>query len=157
MESAARDQQTAPRRSLLLIDDGWAAAATWDARLRTADDIIARAEADNRGVALMPLSETDARHFARRPPAPRACGSSSSSRSRTRVDRADALPAIARFLADAPDVELVWLSDGVDLGHGAEFVDGLDAHRRQPPAHRRRRRHRRPRMRSPPPTTPPAR
>src|SRR5271154_3748279 len=24
----------------ILIDDGWAAAATWDARLRTADDIV---------------------------------------------------------------------------------------------------------------------
>ncbi len=28
----------------ILIDDSWPAAATWDARLRTADDIIARAE-----------------------------------------------------------------------------------------------------------------
>ena len=32
----------------ILIDDGWTAAATWDARLRTADEIIARAEADSR-------------------------------------------------------------------------------------------------------------
>ena len=30
----------------LLIDDGFGAAASWDARLRTADDIVARAEAD---------------------------------------------------------------------------------------------------------------
>src|SRR5580704_12497318 len=43
---------------LLLIDDGWAAAATWDARMHAADDLIARAEADNRGVAVMPLSQT---------------------------------------------------------------------------------------------------
>src|SRR5262245_16906523 len=41
----------------LLIDDGWSAAATWDARMRTAEDLIARAEADNRGVAIVPLSE----------------------------------------------------------------------------------------------------
>ena len=41
----------------LLIDDGFGAAASWDARLRTADDIVARAEADNRGVALIPLGE----------------------------------------------------------------------------------------------------
>ena len=33
----------------LLIDDGFSAAASWDARVRTADDLIARAEADNRG------------------------------------------------------------------------------------------------------------
>ena len=41
----------------LLIDDGWAAAATWDTRLRTAEDLIARAETDNRGVAIIPLSD----------------------------------------------------------------------------------------------------
>src|ERR1700749_2580171 len=40
----------------ILIDDGWAAAATWDSRLRTADDIITRAEDDRRAVALIPLS-----------------------------------------------------------------------------------------------------
>ena len=42
----------------LLIDDGWTAAATWTARQRTAEDLIARAEQDNRAVALVPLSET---------------------------------------------------------------------------------------------------
>jgi len=41
----------------LLLDDAWGAAATWDIRLRTADELIARAEADGRGVAIVPLSE----------------------------------------------------------------------------------------------------
>ena len=41
----------------LLIDDGFVAAGTWDARMRTAEDLVARAEADNRAVALIPLSE----------------------------------------------------------------------------------------------------
>src|SRR4029077_9332834 len=41
------------------------------------------------------------------------------------VERAETLPAIERFLTASPDAELVWLSDGVDLGKGAEFVDGL--------------------------------
>ena len=43
---------------LLLIDDGFAAASTWDARLRTVEDLIARAEADGRGIAVVPLSVT---------------------------------------------------------------------------------------------------
>ena len=30
----------------LLIDDGWSAASTWDARMQTLDDIVARAESD---------------------------------------------------------------------------------------------------------------
>ena len=41
---------------LLLIDDGWGAAATWDARIRTAEELIARADADGRGVAILPMS-----------------------------------------------------------------------------------------------------
>ena len=44
---------------LILFDDGWPAASAWDARLRTADEMIARAEADNRGVAVLPMSETE--------------------------------------------------------------------------------------------------
>src|ERR1700749_4115861 len=43
---------------LIMIDDGWAAAASWDARLRTGDEMMARADADGRGVGLLPLSET---------------------------------------------------------------------------------------------------
>lgn len=111
---------------LILLDDGWSAAAAWDARLRTADEMIARAEADGRGVALLPLSETArdislqiagaARVQIRQiKPKPHA------------VDRAEALPVIERFLKAAPSVEVVWLSDGVDLGKGATFVDGLKA------------------------------
>ena len=68
--------------SLVMLDDGWAAAATWDERLRTAEELLARAEADNRGVAVLPLSET-ARDISLQPPAPRACSSGSSSPSRT--------------------------------------------------------------------------
>src|SRR5580692_4767876 len=48
---------TASAPLLLLIDDGFGAAGSWDARIRTAEDLISRAEADNRGVAVVPLSE----------------------------------------------------------------------------------------------------
>ena len=109
---------------LIMLDDGWPAAASWDARLRTADEMIARAEADNRGVAILPLSETDrdislglagAARVQIKQVKPKPFG----------VDRSAALPPIERFLAAAPNVEVVWLSDGVDLGKGATFVDGL--------------------------------
>ena len=107
-----------------MIDDGWGAAASWDARLRTADELIARADADNRGVAVLPLSETGARYFAagrRR----RARADQAAQAEALHVDRTEALPLIERFLASAPDVEVVWLSDGVDLGKGGEFIAGL--------------------------------
>jgi hypothetical protein len=108
----------------ILIDDGWSAAATWDARLRTADDIIARADDDRRAVALVPLSrgphdislETAGAarvELHKLKPAPYT------------VDRAEALPALSRFLSVSADAELVWLSDATDLGHGGDFVNGL--------------------------------
>src|SRR5580692_5482429 len=108
----------------ILIDDGWAAASTWDARMRTADDIIARAADDRRAVALIPLSNGP--HDISFEPA-------ESARVRLHqiqpvpytVPRAEALPALSRFLANTHDVELVWLSDATDLGHGSDFVKGL--------------------------------
>ena len=58
---AGRDATRTTSPLALLIDDGFPAAGTWDARMRTADDLISRAETDGRGVALIPLSETEPR------------------------------------------------------------------------------------------------
>ena len=108
----------------ILIDDGWAAAATWDARMRTADDIVVRAEDDRRPVALIPLSQ-----------GPRDISLATADSARVRlhqlrpvpytIERADTLPALSQFLSKTPNVELVWLSDAVDPGRGADFVKKL--------------------------------
>ncbi len=109
---------------LILLDDGWPAAAAWDSRLRTADEMIARAEADNRGVAVLPLSDT-ARDISLQLAGATRVQFQQIKPKPYGVNRTDALPLIERFLAAAPDVEVVWLSDGVDLGNGAGFIDGL--------------------------------
>jgi hypothetical protein len=109
---------------LLLIDDGWPAAAAWDERMRTADELIARAEADNRGVALLPLSEPTRDISLMTAGAARVQVRQLKPKPRS-VDRSEALPLLERFLATTPNVELVWLADGVDLGKGSEFVTGL--------------------------------
>ena len=108
----------------LLIDDGWTAAAAWGARMRTAEDLIARAEADNRGVAVVPLSEPGRDISLETPGAARVRLRQIKPKPHG-VERVDTLPQIARFLAAAPAVEIVWLSDGVDLGRAKEFVEGL--------------------------------
>jgi hypothetical protein len=115
---------TAKAPLALLIDDGFPAAGTWDARMRTAEDLIARAEADQRGVALIPLSEP-ARDISFETPAAARVRIKQIKPKPHAVERADALPALGRFLAVTPEVELVWLSDGVDLGGGSEFVAAL--------------------------------
>ena len=109
---------------LVMLDDGWGAAASWEARLRTADEIIARADADNRGVAVLPLSETGRDLSLQVAGAARVQIKQLKPKPYT-VDRTEALPLIERFLKSAPDVEIVWLSDGVDLGKGGEFIAGL--------------------------------
>jgi hypothetical protein len=108
----------------LLIDDGFGAAASWEARLRTADDIVARAEADNRGVALIPLGEAG-RDISLQPPAAARVRLKQLKPLPHAVERTDALPTISRLLAATPDMEVVWLSDGTDLGRGSEFVASL--------------------------------
>jgi hypothetical protein len=109
----------------ILFDDGWTAASTWEARLRTADDIIMRAADDRRAVAVLPLSQ-GARDI--------SLETADSARVRLqqikpvpyRVDRAETLPSLSRFLSTNPEIELVWLSDGIDLGNGAAFVTNLE-------------------------------
>jgi hypothetical protein len=108
----------------LLIDDGWSAAATWATRMRTAEDLIARAEQDNRAVALVPLSDTQRDISLETPGAARVRLRQLAPKPHT-VERAEALASIGRLLAATPNIELVWLTDGVDMGHSSEFVDGL--------------------------------
>ena len=108
----------------LLVDDAWGAAATWDIRLRTADELIARAEADGRGVAIVPLSEPGRDISLETPGAARVRLRQIRPKPHT-LDRAEALASIARFLQATPEVELVWLTDGIDIGHADAFVSGL--------------------------------
>jgi hypothetical protein len=108
----------------ILIDDSWAAAATWDARVRTADDVITRAEDARRAVALIPLSE-GAHDISLETAAAARVRLHQMQPAPYPINRSDTLPSLAQFLSATPDVELVWLSDGVDLGHGADFVKSL--------------------------------
>ncbi|MGZ3322178.1 MAG: BatA domain-containing protein, partial [Xanthobacteraceae bacterium] len=115
---------TAKAQLALLIDDGFPAAGTWDARMRTAEDLIARAEQDDRAVALVPLSETQRDISLETPGAARVRLRQIAPKPYT-VDRAEALASIGRLLDGTPNLELVWLADGVDMGKAKDFVEGL--------------------------------
>src|SRR5581483_8645682 len=108
----------------LLIDDGWAAAASWDLRMRTADELIARAETDNRGVAIIPLSQGGRDISLLTPGAARVQLKQIQPKPHT-LERVDALPGLTRFVAATPGVEFVWLTDSTDFGRGSEFMQGL--------------------------------
>src|SRR6185437_3096935 len=109
---------------VILLDDGWSAAASWDIRVKAADELIANADSDRRGVALVPLSEptrditimpAGTARVALRQLAPKPYS----------IGRVETLAALGRFLKATGDCEIAWLSDGVDTGRGADFLDGL--------------------------------
>jgi hypothetical protein len=105
----------------LLIDDGWSAAANWDARMRTGEDVLARAETDNRAVAIIAMSEAVRGVTPQTPAAARVQLRQIKPKPHS-VERMDAIPALTRFLGTNADAEWIWLSDGIDIEHGADFV-----------------------------------
>jgi hypothetical protein len=120
---AATSQTSGP--IVLLVDSGWAAAAQWQNRVYTANAIIARAEAENRPVALIATTKPQKDVSLLRPleareqlrlltPAPHA------------PERADVLPGLTELLKRQPDASVIWLSDGVDLGGGDAFMTALN-------------------------------
>jgi hypothetical protein len=109
---------------MIVFDDGWSAASSWDTRIKAADELIANAENDRRAIALVPLSEPNrditlmpagAARVALRQLAPKPYS----------IERVETLAVIDRFLKATGDCDIAWLSDGVDTGRGEEFVQGL--------------------------------
>src|SRR5438105_7380169 len=109
---------------VILLDDGWSAAASWDTRIKAADELIANADNDRRGVALVPLSET-ARDITLMPAGTARVALRQIAPKPYSVDRVDTLASLDRFLKATGDAEIALLSDGVDTGRGAEFVESL--------------------------------
>src|SRR5208337_3314449 len=109
---------------LILIDDGWPAAPTFDQRIAFARQQMAAAARAGRTVAvkafseaardITPLNEGEIegrlRSLAPVPYAP---------------PREAALSAIERFLTEAPSTDVVWIADGVELGGAGDFASRL--------------------------------
>jgi Domain of unknown function (DUF4159)/Aerotolerance regulator N-terminal len=109
---------------LVLIDDGFPAAPTWEKRIDFARERIQAATRSGRIVAIVALSQGG------RDIAPLdAAGLEGRLRSLTpapyAVDREAALPAIERFLEHEPKTDVLWIADGVELGGTASFAARL--------------------------------
>jgi hypothetical protein len=109
---------------VILLDDGWSAASSWDSRIRAADELIANADSDRRGVALVPLSEPN-RDITIMPAGAARVALRQLTPKPYSIDRVETLTALDRFLKATGDAEIAWLSDGIDTGRGTEFVEGL--------------------------------
>jgi hypothetical protein len=115
---------------LLAIDDGWAAAARWPERRQAAFDALDQAERDGRAVALLPTAAPAAGG------AVRLVGPMRVAEARRIVaamepkpwspDRAAAIAAVdATAETLGRGVATVWLTDGLDDGHGGAFAERL--------------------------------
>ena len=109
---------------VILLDDGWSAASSWDTRIKAADQLIAKADNDRRGVALVPLSEP-ARDITLMPGGTARVALRQLAPKPYSIERVETLPAVERFLKATGDCEIAWLTDGVDTGRGPEFLEAL--------------------------------
>src|SRR5712672_3709638 len=109
---------------VILLDDGWSAAASWDARIKAADELIGNADSDRRGVALVPLSEP-ARDITLMPAGTARVALRQLAPKPYSIERVETLPSIERFFKATGNCEIAWLSDGVDTGRAPEFLEGL--------------------------------
>src|ERR1700712_2361604 len=109
---------------VILLDDGWSAASSWDIRIKAADELIANADNDRRGIALVPLSEP-ARDITLMPGGTARVALRQLAPKPYSIERVETLAAIERFLKATGDAEIAWLSDGIDTGRGTEFLEGL--------------------------------
>jgi hypothetical protein len=105
---------------LILVDDGFAAAPTWDKRIDFVRERAAAAARSGRVVAIDALSQGGQDIV----PLDRS-GIEGRLRSLTPVpyapNRAAALPAIERFLTREPRTEILWIADGVEVGGASSF------------------------------------
>ncbi|GLK76863.1 LytTR family transcriptional regulator [Methylopila jiangsuensis] len=111
---------------LIALDNGWPAAADWDARAASAETALAAAEDAGRAVALVALADP-AREI--------GLTTAGEARERLRViapqpvspDRRAHLPAIETFFRAHGDAEALWIADGLEAGEARAFGQGLRA------------------------------
>jgi len=111
---------------LMIVDDGWPAAPTWEARQTLIGSRLEAAERAGRPAALLPISEggvdvepadpaRNAERLRAMQPQPYA------------PDRMATLAPIRKFLAQFPQAEIVWLADGLSLGQASSFARELSS------------------------------
>ena len=109
---------------LLLLDDGWPAAPTWERRIAVARERLAAASRAGRLAALVPISQGGV-DIAPADPAQTGEKLRALAPAPYAPDRGLALGAIARFIAHYPQAEVVWIADGQELGGAGAFARSL--------------------------------
>jgi hypothetical protein len=109
---------------LVVLDNGWPAALEWERRAALADEALAAAAREGRPGALLATSE-----------GARDVASAEHPRLVERLravkpvsyapDRMAALAPIRKFAAASPDLDILWIADGLAMKEAAAFADAL--------------------------------
>lgn len=112
---------------VVVVDNGWAAAARWDDRVGAMQTVAAEAERDGRPLVVLPTALSDAAIVLKLLSGADAQGAIKSVAPQPfGVDRAKALTALQKLnLQNNPDI--VWLTDGLEDGSATEFARALAA------------------------------
>ncbi len=109
----------------ILLDNGWASAASWEQHRRAATEIITRAENERRAIALIPSAAPPKDISLMRPGEARDALRLIAPAPHTPT-RTDALAPLAQFIRQHnTDASVIWLADGADTGNGSEFIRQL--------------------------------
>ena len=109
---------------LVLLDNGFAAAPSWDLRIAAAAERLTEAGRNGRTAAVAALSD-----------GPREILPTTAAQALDRLralkpvpvlpDRAAALPAVSGFMAAHRDADILWIADGLENGGGRAFAGAL--------------------------------
>ncbi|MEM7191407.1 MAG: DUF4159 domain-containing protein [Pseudomonadota bacterium] len=106
---------------LLVVDNGWAAAANWDAQREAIATAIDRADRDGREVLLVPTASTDEIEGTR-PAGTVREGIAGLLPEPFAPNRKELATAMAAALEGQSGFSVMWLTDGLDYGHAEEFA-----------------------------------
>jgi Domain of unknown function (DUF4159)/Aerotolerance regulator N-terminal len=118
--NAAASMLGGPSPLLVLIDNGWAAAPSWDRRVAVARQQLNEAARAGRLTALAASAQSGEIAFAD------AAGNEEKLRALAPVpyapERGAMAEAVERFLAANPKTEVTWVADGLELGGAGAFA-----------------------------------
>ena len=112
---------------VLVVDNGWAAAAQWSVRTYMIERLIAEAEGQSRPLLIAPTANaTKAISLKVEAPASARSTAAAVQPQPFSPDRAATVQAIAAALAGAGPASIVWLADGIDHeGTARDFAEKL--------------------------------
>jgi len=112
---------------VLVVDNGWAGAAQWQARTFMIERLIAEAEGQSRPLLIAPTANaTKAINLKVEAPAAARSTAAAVQPQPFAPDRAATVQAIATALSGAGPASIVWLADGIDHdGTARDFADKL--------------------------------